>query len=63
MLPWWLSGKESACQRRRLGFDPWVGKRPWRRKWQPTLVFLPGKFHRQPTDRWATVHGVAKTQT
>ena len=24
-----------------------VGKIPWRRKWQPTLVFLPGKFHRQ----------------
>ena len=27
--------------------DPWVGKIPWRRKWQPTPVFLPGKFHRQ----------------
>ena len=33
--PWWLSGKESACQRRRCRFDPWVGKIPWRRKWQP----------------------------
>ena len=34
------------CRRhRRLGFDPWVGKIPWRRKWQPTLVFLPGKSH------------------
>ena len=29
------------------GFDPWVGKIPWRRKWQSILVFLPGKFHRQ----------------
>ena len=32
------SGKESACQCRRYkrcGFDPWVGKIPWRRKWQP----------------------------
>ena len=29
------------------GFDPWVGKVPWRRKWQPALVFLPGKFHGQ----------------
>ena len=29
------------------GFDPWVGKIPWRRKWQPTPVFLPGKSHRQ----------------
>ena len=27
------------------GFDPWVGKIPWRRKWQPTPVFLPGKSH------------------
>ena len=25
-------------------FDPWVGKIPWRRKWQPNPVFLPGKF-------------------
>ena len=31
----------------RPGFDPWVGKIPWRRKWQPTLVFLPGKSHGQ----------------
>ena len=28
-------------------FDPWVGKIPWRRKWQPTPVFLPGEFHGQ----------------
>ena len=33
--PWWLSGKEPACQCRRRGFDPWVGKIPCRRKWQP----------------------------
>ena len=25
--------------------DPWVGKIPWRRKWLPTMVFLPGEFH------------------
>ena len=31
----------------RGSFDPWAGKIPWRRKWQPTLVFLPGKFHGQ----------------
>ena len=31
----------------RPGFDPWVGKIPWRRKWQPTPVFLPGKSHGQ----------------
>ena len=39
----WLS-KESAYQRKRCGFNPWVGKTPWKRKWQPTSVFLPGKF-------------------
>ena len=42
--------KESLlqCRRhRRHRFDPWVGKIPWRRKWQPTLVFLPGKSHGQ----------------
>ena len=32
---------------RRPRYDPWVGKISWRRKWQPTLVFLPGKFHGQ----------------
>ena len=31
------------CGRRR--FDPWVGKIPWRRKWQPIPVLLPEKFH------------------
>ena len=46
-LPWCLSGKKSAFQCRRLGFDPWVRKILWRRKWQPTLVFLPGKSHGQ----------------
>ena len=47
-LPWWLSGKESTCQRRRWrrhGFYPWIGKIPWRRKWQPTPAFLPRKSH------------------
>ena len=42
------SGKELACQCRghkRLRFDPWVGKIPWRRAWQPTVVFLPGESH------------------
>ena len=47
-LPCWLSGKESACQGRRLEFDPWVGKIPWRRKWQPPLVLLPGLWTSEP---------------
>ena len=41
------SGKEPAFQCKRCGFDPRVGKIPWKRKWQPTLIFLPGKFHGQ----------------
>ena len=44
-LPRWLSDKESAC--RRHEFVPWIGTIPWRRKWQPTTVFLPGKSHGQ----------------
>ena len=43
--------KESAmqivCNAGRPGFTPWVGRIPWRRKWQPTPVFLPGEFHGQ----------------
>ena len=49
-LPKWLSDKESACQCRRCrihGFDPWVRKILWRRKWKPTPVRLPGECHRQ----------------
>ena len=46
-FPVGASGKERPCQCRRYGFDPWVGKIPWRRKWQPTPVFLPGKSHGQ----------------
>ena len=64
-MPRWLSSKESACQCRRLrkwGFDPWVGKMPWRRKWQPTPVFLPGKSHRQRS-LVGIVHGVSMSWT
>ena len=47
--PRWLRDKKkSACQCmrwKRHGFDPWVGNMPWRRIWQPTPVFLPGKSH------------------
>ena len=45
-FPGGASDKEPACQCRRQErrmFDPWVGKIPWRRAWQPTPVFLPGK--------------------
>ena len=42
--------KKSTCQGKshwRLLFDPWVRRIPWRRKWQPTAVFLPGKSYGQ----------------
>ena len=45
-FPGGASGKEPTCQCRRykrLGFDPWVGKIPWRRTWQPTPVFFPAE--------------------
>ena len=42
-----LSSKESACQCTRLEFHPWIRKIPWRRKRQPTPVFLPGKSQGQ----------------
>jgi len=40
-------GKESTCQCRTCGSDPWVGKIPWRREWLSTPVFLLGEFHEQ----------------
>ena len=43
-----------AGRHMRLRFGPWVGKIPWRRKWQPTPVFLPGESHQ------SIVHGVSK---
>ena len=49
-IPGGSSGKEPICQCRRckrLGFNPWVWKIPWRRKRQTTPVFLPGETHRQ----------------
>ena len=39
--------KESACRCKRRGFNPWVRKIPWNKKWQPTPVFLPGKLYGQ----------------
>ena len=44
-LPWWHRGWSVCLQCRRPGFDPWVRKIRWRRKWQSTPVLLPGKSH------------------
>jgi len=51
-FPRWCNGKESTCQCKRCrrqgtGSTSWVRKIPWSRKWLPTSVFLPGKFHGQ----------------
>ena len=51
------AGKESACKAGDLGLIPGSGRFPWRRKWQPTPVLLPGESH----GAWqATVYGVAR---
>ena len=53
-------GKNPPAQAGDVGlFGPEVEKTSWRRKWQPTPVFLPGKSHGQRS--WqATVHGLAR---
>ena len=48
-LPRWCNSKESAYQRRRHRFYPWIRKIPWSRKRQPTPVFLLENFHTQRT--------------
>ena len=49
MISFWTSQvaqyKESSCQYRQHGLDPHVKKMPWRRTWQLTTIFLPGKSH------------------
>ena len=62
-FPGGSDGKESACNAGDLAWsNPWIGKIPWRKAWQSTLVFLPG----ESMDRgacWATVCRVGKNQT
>ena len=56
----WHSGKESTCQCRKLksyGFNPWVRKIAWRRKWQPPPIFFP----ENSMDWQAPVHGVSES--
>ena len=44
-LPLWLGSQRISLQCRRPGFDPWIGKIPWRRERLPTPLFWPGEFH------------------
>ena len=74
-LLWWLKQLRIHLQCGRPGFNPWVGKIPWRRAWQPTPVLLPGESHGQrilvghspwghkesdTTERLSTPHEVSK---
>ena len=62
-FPRWCSGKESTCQckrHKRPGFNLRVRKIPWRREWQPTLVFLLGESCGQRSLVGFTVHEVSK---
>ena len=47
-------GKESACNAEDLNSIPGWGRFPWRREWQPTLVFLPGESHGQKYSLWGS---------
>ena len=46
-LPWCFRGYRTWLQGGRHGFDPWVGRIPWRREWLPNPVFLSGGSHGQ----------------
>ena len=59
-LSWCLSLWKICLQWGQPGFDPWVGKIPWRRAWQPTPVFLPGESPWTEEPGGATVHGVTR---
>ena len=61
-LPRWLSSKEPACQYRRHGFDPWVGKISWRGKWQPLQYSCLGNAMNRGA-WWATVCEVTDLDT
>ena len=56
--PWWFKQLRIRPQLGRPGFDPWVGKIPWRREQLPTPVFLPGEFHER--GGLATVRGFTR---
>ena len=54
----------NARKRKIPGFDPWIGKVPWRRAWQPTPVFLPEEFHGQRSlEAYAGLEGHKESDT
>ena len=65
-FPGGTSGKEPACKCRRCkrrGFNPWVGKSPWKRVWQLTPVFLPGESHGQRSLEGCSPQGHKESDT
>ena len=65
-IPRWPSGEEPTWQCNRLKrcrFDPWVGKIPWRRKWEPTPVLLPRKSQGQRSLAGYSPWGHTKSDT
>ena len=64
-FPGGASDKELTCQCRRHqrhGFDPWMGRIPWRRKWQPTSVLLSGESHGQRSLQYIGLQRVRHTE-
>ena len=66
-----LPRRRQCRRRKRCGFNPWVGKIPWRRAWQPTPEFLPGESHGQRSlavyspwghKEWATTEATQPSQ-
>ena len=65
-FPAGANGKEPSCQcwrYKRWGFDPWIGKIPWRREWQPTPVLLPGESHGQRSLVACSPQGLKESDT
>ena len=65
-LPWWLRWSRICLQHSRPGFNHWAGKILWRKEWQPTPVFCPGKllWTEEPGGGGGpTIHGVTKSWT
>ena len=61
--PWQLGFKESAYNAGDSGLIPGSGRSPWRRKWQPTPVFLPGESHGQRSLVGYSLWGRKETHT
>ena len=61
--PWWLSGKESTCQCKRYGFNPWVRKTPLEKEMATCSSILAWKMSWKGGTWWITIHRIAKSWT